>query len=275
MTDQRLAPYTVTASNSAKDSENKLHDDAVARRLGFSGGLVPGVDVFAYLCHTPLTHWGAEFLRSGEIQAKLVQPVYDGDLATVEANLRDDIMTLDVTSRGDLCANGQARLLLKTSEISPAGFPASMPPADEARPSFNSTAFRAGDILGMRPHIFTPQSNAQHLGSVRETNPVYLERGIVHPGSILRLLNWTLMQNVRLPPWLHLASTIRFLAMAHVGDALTIRAKVIDTRQSKGRFFVTLEAIALANEKTVVAAMSHNIMVREQTDAKTGNGHGS
>jgi len=41
----RLETYRVAAYNTAKQSENKMHDDTVARRFGFSGGLVPGVDV--------------------------------------------------------------------------------------------------------------------------------------------------------------------------------------------------------------------------------------
>src|SRR3982074_3619656 len=44
----RLEAYRVQAYNTAKLSENKMHDDTVAKRFGFSGGLVPGVDVMAY-----------------------------------------------------------------------------------------------------------------------------------------------------------------------------------------------------------------------------------
>ena len=50
----RLEPYRVTAYNTSKQSENKIHDDTVARRFGFSGGLVPGVDVMAYMIHLPV-----------------------------------------------------------------------------------------------------------------------------------------------------------------------------------------------------------------------------
>ena len=38
-----LQTYRVSAYNTARQSENKMHDDTVARRFGFSGGLVPGV----------------------------------------------------------------------------------------------------------------------------------------------------------------------------------------------------------------------------------------
>ena len=49
-----IALYRVEAFNTAKASENKIHDDAVAHRFGFAGGLVPGVDVYAYMTHLPV-----------------------------------------------------------------------------------------------------------------------------------------------------------------------------------------------------------------------------
>ena len=60
----RLEAYRVSAYNTAKQSENKIHDDAVARRFGFSGGLVPGVDVMAYMMHIPVAKWGRAFSRA-------------------------------------------------------------------------------------------------------------------------------------------------------------------------------------------------------------------
>jgi len=71
----RLEPYRVQAFNTAKLSENKMHDDTVAKRFGFSGGLVPGVDVMAYMMHLPVTKWGRAFLERGLIEARFVKPV--------------------------------------------------------------------------------------------------------------------------------------------------------------------------------------------------------
>ena len=59
--------YSVQAYNTAKRSENKMHDDTVAKRFGFSGGLVPGVDVMAYMMHLPVAKWGRAFLERGWI----------------------------------------------------------------------------------------------------------------------------------------------------------------------------------------------------------------
>src|SRR6267154_542048 len=58
MTAAALAPYRVSAYNTAHESENNIHDDATARRFGFGGGLVPGVDVYGYITHMPVARCG-------------------------------------------------------------------------------------------------------------------------------------------------------------------------------------------------------------------------
>src|SRR5215467_13302576 len=75
----RPETYRVSAYNTSKQSENKIHDDTVARRFGFSGGLVPGVDVMAYMMHLPVARWGRDFLARGLVEARFLKPVYDGE----------------------------------------------------------------------------------------------------------------------------------------------------------------------------------------------------
>ena len=77
----RLETYRVQAYNTAKLSENKMHDDTVARRFGFSGGLVPGVDVMAYMMHLPVAKWGRAFLERGLIEARFAGCSFSTPLA--------------------------------------------------------------------------------------------------------------------------------------------------------------------------------------------------
>ena len=109
MTD-RLEAHRVQAYNTAKLSENKMHDDTVARRFGFSGGLVPGVDVMAYMMHLPVRRFGRAFLERGLIEARFLKPVYDGETAVVAATENDGVLSIEVESRGELCATGSASL---------------------------------------------------------------------------------------------------------------------------------------------------------------------
>src|SRR4029434_7242537 len=71
--------HSLVAQNDAVESENKIHDDAVARKFGFEGGLVPGVTVFGYLTWPAVSEWGRAWLESGTITARVAAPVYDGD----------------------------------------------------------------------------------------------------------------------------------------------------------------------------------------------------
>src|SRR4030088_521434 len=117
-----IEPYRVSAYNTSRHSENKMHDDKVAKLYGFSGGLVPGVDVMAYMMHLPVAKWGRAFLERGLIEARLVKPVYDGELTDVTGEESDGVLSIEVKIRGELCATGIA----------------SLPPA---APSFSLSAF--------------------------------------------------------------------------------------------------------------------------------------
>src|ERR1700712_5266912 len=105
-----MTSYRVTPHNTSKLSENKIHDDAVARKFGFSGGLVPGVDVFAYMTHLPVEKWGRAFLERGLMDARFVKPVYDGEVAELTAKEDGGTLSIEVHSKGGLCATGAASL---------------------------------------------------------------------------------------------------------------------------------------------------------------------
>src|SRR5690242_20381345 len=134
-----LRPYRVEAFDASKESENKIHDDAVAQRLGFRGGLVPGVDVYAYLCHLPAERWGRAWLEQGTIWARFESPVYDGDDIEVTAEeLAGGALELSLTDpSGARCATGRAALATDAPvaldvDAWPSGPPPEVPPAASA-----------------------------------------------------------------------------------------------------------------------------------------------
>src|SRR6201747_2669001 len=124
-----MTSYRVSAFNTSKQSENKIHDDTVARKFGFSGGLVPGVDVLAYMVHMPVARWGRAFLERGVIEARFVKPVYDGELAEVTGEEKDGVLTIVVESRGQLCATGSATLPASAPSLSLTDFSETAPEA--------------------------------------------------------------------------------------------------------------------------------------------------
>ena len=253
-----IAPYSVQAHNTAWESENKIHDDTVARRFGFTGGLVPGVDVYAYMVHAPVAQWGRAWLERGRADCRFLKPVYDGDEAIVDAAAEGDGLALIVRSRDETCATGTASLAAAVG--SPAEFapppisPASRPPADER-------SLAVGTLLGMRPMVLTPEYAAQYIANVRETDPLYAQKGIAHPGVVLRTCNWALSHNVLLGPWIHVGSTVQNIGLARIGDELTVRARVTANYERKGHRFVELDALVLASERPV-ARIAHVAIYR-------------
>ena len=245
-----LEPYRVSAYNTAKASENKIHDDATARRFGFTGGLVGGVHVYAYMTHQPLARWGRAWLERGTGDCKFSKPVYEGDIAEIVADETTDGLVLKVMSRGELCATGSAALHASATPPSLAEFQSATPPAHDARPAADERSLAVGSWLGMNPLSVTPEFHAQDLSDTRETDPLYAAEGIVHPGTILRCCNWVLSHSVVLPAWMHVGSKVQNFAIAHIGDTLSARARVTQNYVHKGHKFVEVDALVLANGRT-------------------------
>src|SRR4051812_49333135 len=145
----RIETWTVQAFNTAKQSENKMHDDTVAQRFGFSGGLVPGVDVMAYMMHLPVAKWRRDFLERGLIEARFIKPVYDGDPTDVSGEEKDGVLAITVQSCGQLCATGGASLAAAVPPLSLADFSAAAPVA-ERRP-VDAASYQLGKWLGTEP----------------------------------------------------------------------------------------------------------------------------
>ena len=252
-----LKPYSVEAYNTAKQSENKMHDDTIAKQFGFSGGLVPGVEVYAYMSHVPLQYFGRDFLQRGEMEGRFIKPVYDGEIATVTATASNGELDIQIESRGIVCGTGHAKLLAASPRFSIDDFKASTPPAHEQRPDVGASSYRVGEWLSIRPYKVTPEIQAQYLKEVREADPIYAKEGIIHSGTLLRCANWALTHNVRLGPWIHVGSTIQHIQPGRVGDELTMRARVTGNYERKGHKLVDLDALVVANGTTPIAHLLH------------------
>ena len=257
------APYRVEAANISHASENKIHDDAVAQKLGFAGGLVPGVEVFAYACHPVVGAWGMAWLARGQMECRFLKPVYDGRIAVATAQAADGGFDLKVESEGVLCATGRASL------PDAVGHPPDLqdyrqrtPPATAERPPADQTSLAEGVWLGIAPVKVTSDYIAGYLRDIREADPIYAVEGIAHPGQLLRLCNLALRENVVLPPWIHTGSRLTNFAPARVGSELAVRARVAANYERKGHRLVDLDALIVADGKTAVAHVLHTAVYR-------------
>jgi hypothetical protein len=251
---KRIEPYHVEAFNTAKLSENKMHDDSVALKYGFRGGLVPGVDVLAYMIHVPVAKWGRTFLDRGLIEARFIKPIYDGEAVLVQAEESSDGLALTV-ERGEPKATGRASLADTAPAFSLADYP------------IDADSYSLGKWLGTTPRAWQGEAGADYRAEVRETDPIYAREGLVHPGVLQRIMNRVLMENALLGPWIHIGSRMQLLSAAADSDELTARARVTGNYEKKGHLFVELDALIVANGRTPVAHCQHTAIYQPRAQA--------
>jgi acyl dehydratase len=251
----RIEPYRVSAYNTSKHSENKMHDDTVAKRYGFVGGLVPGVDVMAYMMHLPVAKWGRAFLERGLIEARFVKPVYDGELTDVSGEERDGVLMLEVRSRGELCATGTASLPPAAPSFSLADY-VDVAAVAERKP-VDAASYALNKWLGAIPRTWAADAAREYLADIRETETIYAQEGFGHPGLLPRVMNKVLVDNAIMGPWIHVGTRMQLLSAARIGDELTARAKVTGNYDKKGHRFVELDALVVGNGTTPLAHCHH------------------
>ena len=255
-----LRPYRVIARNTATESANKIHDDEVARQLGFRGGLVPGVDVYAYLAHPPAEAWGLGWLQRGTMRARFHQPIYDGGRVEVvpigptALELRDD--------GGATCATAEVAVAVAEDQREPPRVD-DWPRVDQRDhpPPASTETLAPGTPFGLAPHAFHADLAGAYLDDVRETLPLYIDEGVAHPGWILRDANYVLSTNVRLGPWIHVESVVHHHCLVRDGDVVSARAVVTNQWERKGHRFVELDVIHLAGTRPV-ARTRHTAIYR-------------
>jgi acyl dehydratase len=257
-----MAPYGVEAFNIAAALENKIHEDSVAGSYGFSGALVPGTAVFGYMAHQPVALWGPDWLAHGAATCRFSQPVYAGKLAQVSAQhgdgtMDDGTMEIEVNSEGRLCATGSASRAHAEAVPLVDAYRLSMPPALNDRPAADPQSLAPGVVLCTSPYVLTPAQSVAWLAELRETDPLYARAGLLHPATLLRLCNWTLMQNVALGPWIHTESQVRNFHAMPVGASLVARGLVLRNWEHKGHRLVELDVLVVIDGSLPAARITH------------------
>jgi hypothetical protein len=240
-------PYALRARNLVPESANKIHDDDVARRFGFSGALVPGVELFAYLSHPLVEACGLEFLTGGRLDVRFRRPVYDGEevVATAEPDSGGGFAVALTGADGAARAVGRA--------WSPDG--STWPGRDYSATPASGRLLPVGpDPLPLGPlgSVEEPADAERHDGyleGIGETLPLYRDKSLVHPGAQLRLVNELLMRNVDLGPWIHTASAARFLAPAPLPCVLHAHGVVTEVYERNGNAYVRYDALVLADDR--------------------------
>jgi len=236
-----LPIYRVRAVNTATDSENKIHDDRVAAEYGFRGGLVPGVTVYGYMT-VPLVEFAPEWLEHGSMQVRFLEPVYDGKEVIVRTDVDDDGSVRITAERedGTVCGTATARIRAASEPVADF-YPEHPLPQERPVPSCDNL------IPGAL------------LGTVKQ------KLDAAEPRDLLQFCNEILVQNLRLGPWIHVASEINNWRAARPGDDISARARIHDRFDRKGHEFVVIDAMLIANGDRLVQTVRHTAIYRPRT----------
>jgi hypothetical protein len=264
-----LPGYRVKARNTSAGGDNPIHDDAVARRHGFPGGLVPGVTVYAYLTEPVVATLGAAWLERGTARVRFARPVLDAEEVVVEGAITERAatgLTLELTASTAStpgCAVLAATLPAgRPTPINLALYPPAPLPAE--RPPVSREHLNALGALGTPEIVYDEARAATYLEDVADGLPIYRGRsGYVHPAFFLYQANRALDRNVRLGPWVHVSSVIRHLGGARVGETLAVRGRVRSLYEKKGREYVELDLVVVAGAAArPVAHVLHTAIYR-------------
>jgi len=248
-------PLRVRAVNTAADSENKIHNDAIAAEYGFRGGLVPGVTVYGYLAAAAVELFGPEWLDRGAMDVRFLKPVYEGDevIVTVEAG-------------------GDGRLRINAGESASAdawmhsgapGDPTSHADAPvERRVASQETLAPGIHLGGLVRRLDLAQSRIS-----APLDPFIGPDRRAHPAILLSLANEILMSNYELGPWMHAASAVRNFNSARDGELIRVRARIEDRFERKGHEFVVLDVVIFGEDR-VIEEVRHTAIWRPRKSIK-------
>lgn len=257
--------HRVRAHNAATESENKIHDDTVARQYGFRGGLVPGVTVYAYMTRPVAERWGRAWVERGSMTARFVAPVYEDQ----EVRVGFDGERLTASTDDGVVATGTAALPDAPAAAPPVGdYPTAPLPAN--RPPASAQSLGAVDVLGSLDAGFHAGKADDFLAEIGDDLPLYPDERVAHPGYLIRDANWILAANVRLGPWIHVESTVMHFSAVEDGQRVSTRGRVRELFERKGHEFVVLDLLQVADDARPVARIEHTAIYRPRRDPGRG-----
>ncbi len=276
-----LPEHRVRARNLHRDAANRIHDDATARRYGYAGALVAGVTVYGYLARLAVTAWGLDWLRRGTASVRFLRPVYDGDELTLggrvvarSANPVAGETVAELEARvpgGDIAARMVAGLAWGGPALAPdpRGYPAA--PLPESPPVATDDALRALGALGAPALALDAATLAETADDLDDPSPVYRPPdGVAHPSLLVRQANRALSENLRLGSWIHVSSDVAHCGVARAQDRLETRGRVAGVYERKGRGWVDLELLVVADGSRPVARIRHTAIYRLDPSPGTG-----
>ena len=264
-------PYSVRTRNISIASDNKIHDDDIAARHGFRGGLVAGTLMYAHMTTPVVARLGPDWLHRGRGSLRLLNPAFDGEELSV--HLGGDGPALHAQLYNE--ANEELAQLncdLPDPLPTPAPWAARSPAPHTERAPITWEAVREDMAFMAFPWRPDAAANRDWCEAAGDTLPLYQEGATphLHPGLVLQAVNAVFGNHFILNPWIHVGSEIQHRAPLFVGDAIEVRAVVTEKKERKGHQFITYHASLWkegASDAGPAVEVTHTAIFRVRTVA--------
>ncbi len=247
-----IRQWSAEALNTAPNSANEIHGDAMAKAFGFEGGLVPGVTVSAYLIHPAIERWGAAWLDRGAAQCRVVSPLYDREQFTVDIQdvAEDQFLSTLTRPNGTVCAHGEVSLPAAEPAIPVRrGDPLAEP--GYAAPPATFEVWRELQAHGCRAFRYVWNEQAEVYLRDADQMPSLLQpgqQGFANMSFLLGCSNWILAGNAYMNPWVHLETRSQNFQRVPQDTTIVAEMAVKDSFEKKGHQFIDVD-VDLYNEE--------------------------
>jgi hypothetical protein len=228
--------------------KGSVHDDEVARRMGYRGALVPGAFLYGHFSRIAVDLWGLPWIERGAMGASFRRPVYNGDDVTVTcARGEGDAIALSMIGQdGQVAAEGW----IAPPSTTPAPPLGEWPvlPLPEDRPVITLGAAPVGLRGGTPGAVLTEAEMLESRAAFDETHQIYASEGIAHPGLLMRRAMFEVYAGFRWPgPVVLTACDARHFALVAPGQRIETSSVIAETFERRGKHYVVTEELLLAD----------------------------
>jgi acyl dehydratase len=274
----RRASVTVTARNPATQSQNDIHADGGAQRMGFAAGLVPGSAIYSYLAAAAEQLLGSTWQHRTAARVRYLAPVYEGDeiLAEAIAKQDDPLAGFEVT----VTKAGSERPVavgwaggLPASDLPPAGDDYPLLPLPPQLIPFSEPEVLDEPGLGSVEVVVTEADVRDYLlgiGLAPES-----ARGVAPSAYLARMYVAVVESNLRQQgPGIHVGTALKHYRPVAFGERLSVRARVDRLFGRRGSRYRVLDLAWVAENGDVVMTSEHTGIyhVRPGIGAKSAAG---
>jgi hypothetical protein len=246
--------WTGQAFNQSPDSANEIHGDKIAKQFGFTGGLVPGVTISAYLIQPAIEAWGIDWLTRGFAHVKVGSPLYDEEQFDVRITNQSEVDYQAELVRPDDTVSANAEVSLP--EV--AAIPPNRRGDEVAEKSFVGPAASFESFTKLKEDgckAFRYYWGKEHRMQtyLRDDTGMtdllrYGDGGYANMSYLLGISNWILAGNAHMNPWIHLETSSQNYNPVAADTSIIAEMEVEDFYDRKGHEFVDAR-VALFDEK--------------------------